>query len=91
MANNTLEIQARGRPSARQHNRRWNRPVLWPVGLLLGLLVVSLWSRDTRVSCARKEQGAVTAYIIRRLLYAPPILIGVNAFHLRAVLCGQFT
>ena len=36
-------------------------------------------SGDSRLSRARKEQGTVIAYIIRRLLYALPILIGVNA------------
>jgi peptide/nickel transport system permease protein len=31
------------------------------------------------IHCAREEQGALTAYIVRRMLYALPILLGVNA------------
>ncbi|MCB1728709.1 MAG: peptide ABC transporter substrate-binding protein, partial [Gammaproteobacteria bacterium] len=42
MANNTLKYKRVDGPVRAAAQQAWNRPVLWPVGLLLGLLVVSL-------------------------------------------------
>jgi peptide/nickel transport system permease protein len=78
MANNTLKYR-RVDPELRAQLRRdWNPPILvaavgdrgaprgdHSAGTLAGL-------------AARAEHRAVTAYIIRRLIYAIPILIGVN-------------
>ncbi len=56
MANNTLKYK-RVDPAAREQKRRaWNRPLLWPLWLLLGLLVASIvpaW-----MSYRRREKAA---------------------------------
>ena len=61
--------------------RAWNRPVWWP--LVLGVLAVLAAFAAAGVSLAwraarARDGAAMIAYIIRRLLYAIPILIGVN-------------
>ena len=42
MANNTLKYKGVDGDARAAAQRAWNRPVLWPIGLLLGLLVVSV-------------------------------------------------
>jgi hypothetical protein len=77
MANNTLKYRSL-EPELRERLRaQWNPPVLWPIGAALLIWRVGALPA---IVIARVASGAcpVSAYIIRRLLYAIPILIGVN-------------
>jgi hypothetical protein len=42
MANNTLKYKTIDGPSRADAQQAWNRPVLWPIGLLALLLVLSI-------------------------------------------------
>ena len=66
----------------------WNRPIWWPVALIVLALVVAVvpafraWKRRERETAGRRvaarRRADVLAYIARRCLYAVLILIGVN-------------
>ena len=63
----------------------WNQPILWPIGVLLLALAAGLAAGRTRLSAqsarrAECKEGKMIGYVLRRLLYAIPILIGVNVF-----------
>ncbi len=91
MANNTLKYR-RIDPELRQQLRRdWNRPIVWPLWAIAGLILAAGAARLVAGAAPRTEYRAVTAYILRRLLYAVPILIGVNLLTFAALLRGQFT
>ena len=78
MANNTYKYK-RVDPGIRAAQReQWNQPIMWPVYLLIALLVVTV--APAIRSFYQREAGkrSMIAYIIRRALYAIPILIGVN-------------
>ena len=52
--------------------------MLWPIALMLGALVVVI--APAVIAWRRRERTTrlMAAYLLRRLLYAIPILIGVN-------------
>ncbi len=68
----------------------WNRPIWWPVPLILLALVAGVvpawfaWRRRERETAARtlahEGTAAVIGYIVRRIGYGLLILVGVNLF-----------
>ena len=58
--------------------------MLWPFGVLLAVLVLltlpalAVYRRRLHTADQDGHEPAMLAYIVRRLLYAIPILIGVN-------------
>ena len=86
MANNSLKYQ-RIDPQLREAMRaKWNQPVLWPLRAAAGGHRCSYRSPPCCVYRRRERSARQTgrgdcqmiAYIVRRVLYAIPILIGVN-------------
>jgi ABC-type transport system substrate-binding protein/ABC-type dipeptide/oligopeptide/nickel transport system permease subunit len=77
MAHNLLKYR-RVDPAARAaYQAAWNRPVLWPVVVTLALLAALVWPAVAAYRGGRRRRPMLN-YVIRRLLYAIPILLGVN-------------
>jgi hypothetical protein len=78
MAHNLLKYR-RVDPAARAaYQAAWNRPVLWPVVVTLALLAALVWPAVSRPTGGGRRRRPMLNYVIRRLLYAIPILLGVN-------------
>ena len=78
MANNTLKYRSLDPAIREQLREQWNPPVLWPIGALAAGACGRRAAGHRHRASTRTEPCPVSAYIIRRLLYALPILIGVN-------------
>ena len=80
MAGNTMQYLRIDLALRAELRRAWNRPVAWPVVVLLVALIASAVPAFAayRRTHGRAARGLMLAYIVRRVLYAIPILIGVN-------------
>ncbi len=78
MANNTLKYKRIDPQLRAQRRQAWNQPVLWPVASLGTVLLISLIPAFIMFRRRERSSGDMIAYIIRRMLYAIPILLGVN-------------
>ena len=78
MANNLLKYKRVDGELRDMKRAEWNRPNYWPLVILSVLLLVSFI--PAVIGFYRREHGTLEmiSYIIRRALYAIPILVGVN-------------